>query len=295
MNHPVGKKTSIKTDFNWANSLEKCLKENQLHLITTQSSNENPIDLLEKTTTSIEVSTLFKNDTFKCNQVVEYKTFVSIVNWIEQHYKTNIEVNISLATWLQQCQQWEHALSAWQWCVTLQTAMPYMFFNIAKCYEQLNNLELTHYFLEQAIKGNPNNPSFPLYKAQLLQRQGDIEDALQVLEDALERLPTPTNITIALNCCDCLVGLDRIDEAYEFIAKIRKEYPEHQGVLSKEINIILQKDKKEGKRLYYEDAKRRLDMNIAKEEVLAQLLQRCGSQVAEQDLRERIIQHWEIA
>ena len=290
---PRWQKTSIKVDFNWNDSLKKVFEEKNSSLITPLPSKENPISLLEKTNSSSEVTTLFKNDTFKCNQVVERKTFASIVNWIEQHYKTNIEVNTSLATWLQQCQQWEHALSAWQWCVTLQTAVPYMFFNIAKCYEQLNDLELTHYFLEQAIKGNSNNPSFPLYKAQLLQRQGDIEDALQVLEDALERLPAPTNITIALNCCDCLVGLDRIDEAYEFISKIRKEHPEHQDVLSKEINIILQKDKKEGKRLYYEDAKRRLDMNIAKEEVLAQLLQRCGSQVAEQDLLERIIQHWE--
>jgi tetratricopeptide (TPR) repeat protein len=290
---PRWQKTSIKTDFNWNDSLKKVFEEKKSSLITPSPSKEDPISLLEKTNSSSEVTILFKNNTFNFNQSVKYEEFASIVSWIEQHYKTNIDVNISLATWLQQCQQWKFALSAWQWCVTLQIAAPYMFFNIAKCYEELDNLELTHYFLEQAIKGNPNNPSFPLYKAQLLQRQGDVEDALRLLGDSLEKLPSPTNIAIALAYCDCLVSLDRIDEAHKFISKLRKEYPEHQGVLSKKINIMLQKDKKEGKQLYYEEAKRRLDKNIMKDVVLAQLLQRCGSQVAEQDLRERVIQHWE--
>jgi tetratricopeptide (TPR) repeat protein len=236
------------------------------------------------------MSQQFNEAIFK-QESIELGAFSDVFEWCQLAYPTSTKVNNAVAFWLQRSKQWSLAIKAWRWCLTLKTVYPYMYYQLATCYQAEGNRELAFYFVDVAIDKNANNPNFWVLKASMLREVGDMVNALACFEKAAEIAPDKLGIIIPY--CDLLEQEGDIEKAIAFNNVLLETHADNNVVQNMAIRLALKKDAKTGEAMYLA---RQLELLSALPEQrnlgLFAYLSKTGCQASERDLLSRVLSHW---
>jgi len=222
------------------------------------------------------------------------KTYLEVYDWCRERYPTSQNSQIAVAFWLQRQGQFDMAIQAWHWCLSLAPTYPYMYYQLAVCYEAINKKELAMYFVSQACDKNPNNAQFWLLKGKFLRHQGEIEEALSIFSRAVSLAEGKPSIILPY--CDLLEQCGQLEKANIFIGKLSQSHPDNNGVKNMAIRIALKMNSSEGDALYLKEKQNQIS-SISTEQrnnLLAGYLLNTGSRGAEEDLLIRIHSFWKV-
>lgn len=233
-------------------------------------------------------------DYFRTNLVLGRKCRLDdlslLVNKVRESNASDGKVCLSFAHWLQVAECWQSSIEFWSLALALDFSFPYVFNNLALCYQKLGSAVLAVHFFDKAIQGNPNNVAFYQAKAEFHKEQGDFAVAKHILECALKL--SPDNVASYLLYADLLEREGETSKALDVInALAAKTGPVHVGAFNALVRLTLLVDVEKGKLLYEQQVRQRL-LNKNKEKWLASLTFDLSCNVGERDLVVRCYDHW---
>jgi len=221
-------------------------------------------------------------------------TYCEVYDWCREYYPASQSSQIAVAFWLQRHGQFDVAIQAWHWCLSLTPTYPYMYYQLAVCYEAINKTELAMYFASQACEKNPNKAQFWLLKGKFLHHQGEIEEALSDFEKAVSLAEDKPSIILPY--CDLLDQCGQLEKANIFIGKLKQSHPDNNGVKDMAMRIAFKMNPSDGDALYLKEKKKQISSLSTEQRnnLLAGYLLNTGSGGAEEDLLTRIHSFWNI-
>ncbi len=282
--------TVAKDYYDQLNSARKAIPINS---IQNQASVESIDDFLIKLDSAESIDEVKKLlvETRTANRFRELEDAQRLMLWIDQHYKTAANIYLELALWLQARQFWREALVSFQWTMSLGLVYPYIYMNIGQCYEAINEMDLSLYFLNKAIEKNPNNPGFWIVKGHFLRNTGKLDESIDFYSKAVEL--APNNHGCVLPYCDILEQKGRLDEACSLALKHLEANPNNLELQNMVVRLTLRINKEKGTGLYLNMVKQRITEEN-KIEWLADIIDNVGVKPAETDFILRVEGHWKL-
>ncbi|WP_146129539.1 tetratricopeptide repeat protein [Alteromonas alba] len=171
-----------------------------------------------------------------------------IHKFAEKHYGLSANVWLSMARLYQQKEQYESAINAFQFAITLGAQFPYIYMHLGQCYQRMGKPNEARFYLDKALNQNPNNAAFYAAKAQFLIEQGGADKAEQCLTDGIELLGYVPPLVIKL--CDLLLNTQKLDGVEEVINSCIDQ--NHSALVSLKTRLALQTNYEKGVKRYNE-------------------------------------------
>ena len=239
-----------------------------------------------------DVAGLFDSELFKQNNIEEV-AYQRVCDSCFEKFATEHPIQVALAFWLQRHGQWELAKRAWQWCISLTPVYPYMYYNLALCYEATHDYLLANHFVVVATEKNPNNAHFWLLSARIMRLQGNVEEALGAFNKAVQL--EPDKPAFVLPFCDFLDQLGEPNKALKLVTDLMDKHPENVGVKNMLIRLEYKVNPEKAAKVYKENVHSKLAQFTMEERstALKAYLANTGSHAAEADLLTRVLEHWQ--
>ena len=208
-------------------------------------------------------------------------------NFIEEHFPLSANIWLEMAKVYQQKACYNEAVSCFQQAVTLGAQFPYINMHLGQCYQRLDKPVEACFYLDKALKLNPNNANFYVAKAQVLIERGEGDSAEQCLRNGIDLLGYLLPLVIKLS--DYLLNKQRHKEVGTLLDSCTNQ--SHLGLASLRNRLALQNDYDKGVEIYYREFKK-----VAEEQSqlvwLAEAVRFIDSGTSEMDFLCRIFSMW---
>jgi len=159
--------------------------------------------------------------------------------------------------------------------------------HLGQCYQRLDKPVEACFYLDKALKLNPNNANFYVAKAQVLIERGEGDSAEQCLRNGIDLLGYLLPLVIKLS--DYLLNKQRHKEVGTLLDSCTNQ--SHLGLASLRNRLALQNDYDKGVEIYYREFKK-----VAEEQSqlvwLAEAVRFIDSGTSEMDFLCRIFSMW---
>lgn len=216
--------------------------------------------------------------------------YPEIVLFINENYKVEQHIHISVGEWLMLQKQWSLAKSVWHWCCCLRSSSPYFYLQLYRCYMELKEHKLAVYFLDIAFEKSPDNTQVLFEKAKILRLQGKVAEALAIFERALQL--DNKNIALVKEYYSLLEQEGHLEKAELLLSNVLDSNPGNQYIKMLQNQLIFKKGH------FTQDVFLAKEREKILEEISTQnysryfqALKSCGSSEAEKDLIYRFIDH----
>ena len=182
---------------------------------------------------------------------------------------------------------YNEAISCFQQAVTLGAQFPYINMHLGQCYQRLDKPVEACFYLDKALKQNPNNANFYVAKAQFLIERGEGDSAEQSLRNGIDLLGYLPPLVIKLS--NYLLNTQRFEEVGTLLDSCTNQ--SHSGLASLRSRLALQNDYDKGIEIYHKEVK-----EVVKEQSqfvwIAEAARFIGSSTSEMDFLCRIFSMW---
>ena len=208
-------------------------------------------------------------------------------NFIEEHFPLSANIWLEMAKVYQQKACYNEAISCFQQAVTLGAQFPYINMHLGQCYQRLDKPVEACFYLDKALKQNPNNANFYVAKAQFLIERGEGDSAEQSLRNGIDLLGYLPPLVIKLS--NYLLNTQRFEEVGTLLDSCTNQ--SHSGLASLRSRLALQNDYDKGIEIYHREFK-----EVVKEQSqfvwIAEAARFIGSSTSEMDFLCRIFSMW---
>lgn len=171
--------------------------------------------------------------------------------FIEEHFPLASNVWLEMAKLYQQKARYDEAISCFQQAVTLGAQFPYINMHLGQCYQRLDKPVEACFYLDKALKQNPNNANFYVAKAQFLIERGEGDNAEQCLRNGIDLLGYLPPLVIKLS--NYLLNTQRSEEVGTLLDSCTRQ--SHPSLASLKNRLALQNDYDKGTEMYNEESK----------------------------------------
>ena len=190
-----------------------------------KQSSSNTISLEEKITLLETSKSLFFSEKrveplieLLKNLIQEHITEIKLYHLLSDVYRTN-----------KQFKEAEHIFL--QSLPIAEEIKPYFYSNLAHISLENNELDKAEQYINQALKGNPNNPRFYRVHAMILSKKSHYLKALNEIDKALKITEEQKLIiTLGLQKIEILEKTERNNEAKSILADLHKKYPKDKSI-----------------------------------------------------------------
>ena len=172
-------------------------------------------------------------------------------NFIEEHFPLSANIWLEMAKVYQQKACYNEAISCFQQAVTLGAQFPYINMHLGQCYQRLDKPVEACFYLDKALKQNPNNANFYVAKAQFLIERGEGDSAEQCLRNGIDLLGYLPTLVIKLG--DYLMNTQRHKEVGTLLDSCTNQ--SHPRLASFRNRLALQNDYDKGIEIYHKEIK----------------------------------------
>ncbi|MBN0987016.1 hypothetical protein [Amphritea pacifica] len=207
---------------------------------------------------------------------------------ISEKHSLKGNVLLALAKLLMRLEHYKAAINCFQITITVGTYYPYIDMMISMCYQKLYLTKEAHFFIDKAIKSNPNNPIFYTRKAQLYLEEKNNSQAESFFEKGYKM--GSKDPACILPFCEYLLKNSQQEKAEELLISLVNETDNSmaQNLLT---GLKLSINIEQGKQYYLENTKAKLQ-GKDKTYWLAQACSCISNSASETDFINRIYQHW---
>ncbi len=156
--------------------------------------------------------------------------------FIEEHFPLSANTWLEMAKLYQQKAHYGEAISCFQQAVTLGAQFPYINMHLGQCYQRLDKPVEACFYLDKALKQNPNNANFYVAKAQFLIERGEGDNAEQCLRNGINLLGCLPPLVIKLS--DYLLNTQRFEEVSVLLDSCTNQ--SHPVLASLKTKLVLQ-------------------------------------------------------